>query len=167
MHVDYSNFIRTLGEKSDQPNATFEALFQLADSTIGAKLFTLTVIDKTRNEARRVYTNMPDAYPLQGTKPMIDDDWSWQVLVQHKTFVANSIGAISEVFSDYELIQSLGCEATMNIPIVVAGEVLGTINCLHGAGYYSADRVQRSEALKLPGALAFLINLNLSQGELL
>ena len=167
MRIDYSDFTKAIGEKFDQPNTVFETLFQLADSVIGAKLFTLTVIDKTRSEARRIYTNMPDAYPLQGTKPMVDDDWSRQVLVQHKTFVANSIQGISEVFSDYKLIQSLGCEATMNIPIVLADEVLGTLNCLHEAGHYSTKRIQRSEELKLPGALAFLLNLNLSQGKFL
>ena len=165
MGVDYLNFIEVIGKKSDQPNVSFEALFQLANSVVGAKLFTLTVIDKTRNQARRIFTNMPDAYPLQGTKPMVDDDWSRHVLGLHKTFVSNSIQGISKVFPDYSLIQSLGCEATMNIPIIVAGEVLGTLNCLHEAGHYSQERVRRSKELKLPGALAFLLNLNLSQGE--
>ncbi len=166
MHSNYMEFTHAIGEKHNQPATAYEALYQLANNVVGAKLFTLTVIHKTRNEARRIYTNMPDAYPLQGTKPMVDDNWSRQVLGHHKTFVSNSIQEISKVFSDYKLIQSLGCEASMNIPIVVAGEVLGTLNCLHEAGHYSADRIRRSEDLKLPGALAFLINLNRSQGEL-
>ena len=161
----FLSFSNAMAKNTDQPHVTFEALFQLANHVVGAKLFTLTVIDKTKNQARRIYTNMPDAYPVQGTKPMVDDKWSRQVLGQHKTFISNSIQGISEVFSDYERIQSLGCEATMNIPIVVAGEVLGTVNCLHEAGHYSQERIDRSTELKLPGALAFLLNLNLSQGE--
>lgn len=165
MGENYSSFTSAMGERNNQPNTAFEALFQLADKVVGAKLFTLTLVDKPRNEARRIYTNMPDAYPLLGIKPMGDDDWSRHVLRQHKTFVSNSIQGISEVFSDFELIQSLGCESTMNIPVIVAGEVLGTINCLHEAGHYSAKCIARSEELKLPGALAFLLYLNLSQGE--
>ena len=54
-----------------------------------------------------------------------------------QTFVANDIDGIAAVFADHELIRSLGCESVINVPIVVAGEVLGTINCLHEAGFYT------------------------------
>ena len=40
----------------------------------------------------------------------------------------------------------------------VAGEVRGTINCLHEAGFYTPERVQAAEALKLPGAVCLLLN---------
>lgn len=79
------------------------------------------------------------------------------VLARHETFVANTIDAIAEVFFDHALIRSLGCESAINIPVVVAGTVLGTINCLHTAGHYTAERVARAEGLKLPGAAAFML----------
>ena len=43
------------------------------------------------------------------------------------------------------------------MPIVVGGEVLGTINCLHEAGFYTRDKVEAAEALKLPGAVCLLL----------
>ena len=43
------------------------------------------------------------------------------------------------------------------MPIVVGGEVLGTINCLHEAGFYTRDKVKAAEALKLPGAVCLLL----------
>jgi len=44
------------------------------------------------------------------------------------------------------------------VPIIVAGEFNGTINCLHEAGYYTPERVEAAEALKLPGAVCLLLN---------
>jgi len=100
---------------------------------------------------------MPDAYPVKGEKPLMQNSWSEQVEERQETFVANSIEDIAEVFSDYELIQSLGCESCLNLPIVVDGAVLGTLNCLHDAGHYTQERVDAAQTLKSDGALALLL----------
>jgi hypothetical protein len=39
-------------------------------------------------------------------------------------------------FFDHELIRSLGCESAINVPVVYAGRVLGTMNLLDAAGHY-------------------------------
>ena len=109
-------------------------------------------------EACRIFSNMPDAYPVSGKKPGRDDIWSRQVIKGRQTFVANTIDDIATVFPDHELICSLGCESVINVPIIVADRFMGTINCLHEAGYYTPEKVQQSEMLKLPGAACFLMN---------
>lgn len=149
----------------DQPMATFKALEQLVDQTIGIKLFTLMEIDPARGVARRNYSNMPDAYPTSGEKPMHDNAWSDQVQGRHETFVANSIDEIAAVFPDHELILSLGCESCLNLPIVVGDRVIGTLNCLHDAGHYTPERVAASESLKPAGALAFLLDAYLRKAN--
>lgn len=141
----------------NQPQATFQALEALVDQTIGVKLFTMMQIDRARGVAWRNYTNMPKAYPASGAKPMQDNAWSDLVEKRQQTFVANSIEEIAAVFPDHDLIQSLGCESCINIPIVITGQVVGTLNCLHAAGHYTPARVAASETLKQPGALAFLL----------
>jgi len=166
MDLRIEKFTEALGVKSNQPFHSFDAFYRLVDDIIGAKLFTLTMVDPLKKQARRIFSNMPDAYPLLGTKPIIDDVWTQQVLGRHEIFVANTISEIAEVFGDYELIRSLGCQSTMNIPVRVHGEVLGTINCLHEAGHYSAQRISLAAQLQLPGAVIFLLNsLILSQGD--
>ena len=152
-----TDLIQALATK-DQPETTFKALERLVDETIGVTLFTLMEIDHDKGVARRNYTNMPEAYPVSGEKPMQHNSWSQHVQDEHKTFVANSIEEIADVFPDYELIQSLGCESCMNIPIVVAGTVLGTLNCLNVAGHFTPERIKASEGLKQAGAIAFLLN---------
>jgi GAF domain-containing protein len=149
-----------------QPETTYMALERLVDETIGVKLFTIMEIDHDRNVAWRSYTNMPEAYPALGEKPRTQNKWSDIVEVQHKTFVANTIEEIAEVFPDYELIQSLGCESCLNLPIFINGEMRGTLNCLHEAGHFTPERVAAAETLKTAGALAFLLAESIrDQGE--
>jgi len=100
---------------------------------------------------------MPDAYPVSGEKPLHQNAWSKIVEVQQKTFVANSIEEIAAVFPDYEQIKQLGCESCINIPIVIAGSVQGTLNCLNVAGHFTAERLAAAHTLKAPGTLAFLM----------
>lgn len=149
---------------TDQPMATFKALEALVNKTIGVKLFTLMEVDNERGVARRNYSNMPDAYATSGEKPIQDNSWTQQVQGRQETFVANSIEEIAAVFPDHELIKSLGCESCLNLPIVVNGSVIGTLNCLHDAGHFTPERVAAAESLKQPGALAFLLDDYLKKG---
>lgn len=155
---DYTEFQKSVAEAGNQPAAAFDALCALARETVGARLFTVMTFDPETRAAQRIYSNMPDAYPVSGTKPANETDWSRVVMGEGRTFVANDIDGIAAVFSDHELIRSLGCESVINVPIVVGGAVLGTINCLHEAGYYTPERVAAAEALKLPGAVCLLLN---------
>ena len=153
---DLAEAARALADPA-QPDAAFAALERLAQKVVGHKLFTLMVVDPDAGLARRAWSSDPVAYPVSGAKPLHDDDWSRAVLGRHETWVMNSIDHIAKVFPDHALIASLGCASCMNLPIVVGGQVLGTINCLHEAGHFTPDRIAAAEALKLPGAAAFLL----------
>ena len=152
-----TDFTQSLAAGS-QPDTVFSALEKLVDKTIGIKLFTLMEIDNQRGVARRNYSNQPAAYPVSGEKPIKQDAWTSQVQGRHETFVANNIDEIAAVFPDYELIQSLGCESCLNLPIVVNGAVIGTLNCLHDAGHFTPERIKAANTLKQPGAIAFLLD---------
>lgn len=142
---------------ADGVTGACKVLEELAEQVIGARLFTLMTFDEKAGKARRFYSNMPEAYPVSGTKDVENNGWSAHVLENRKSFVANTIEGIAEVFSDHALIRSLGCESVVNIPVEVCGEVLGTINCLHEQNHYSPDRVEAAELLKLPAAVCFLL----------
>jgi GAF domain-containing protein len=162
--LDYRFFTQAVAKETEQPEAAFDALRALTDAIVGVKLFTVMTHDSVNGVAQRIYSNMPEAYPVSGTKPANETDWSRQVITEKRTFVANDIEGIAKVFSDHELIRSLGCESVINVPIVVGGEVMGTINCLHEAGFYTEDKVAAAEALKLPGAVCLLLNERIARG---
>ncbi len=162
---DYAGFVEAMAASPNQPTATFDAFWRMTEETVGVKLFTLMSFDAGTGVAARIFSNMPEAYPVSGTKPVNTTDWSRQVLGQQRTFVANDIDGIAEVFYDHELIRSLGCESVINVPIVIAGSVAGTVNCLHEAGFYTRERIEAAEALKLPAAACLLLNEKLKAAK--
>lgn len=153
-----------LASDENQPMTALAALGRLAEEVTGAKLVTLMTSDPITREAKRIYTNMPGPYPVSNRKPMNPTHWSQTVIEEKRTFVANSIEEIAEVFPDHLLIQSLRCESVINIPAIVNGEVLGTVNCLAGPGYFTPERLEQAEALRLPAAAVFLLHYHLTKG---
>lgn len=139
-----------------RPDAPWIALEAFARKLIGAKLFTTMTVDMKNEVARRAYTSDPVSYPSSGTKPIRYDNWFDIVHKERKSFVANTIEDIAKVFPDHELINSLGCQSVVNIPVEVGGELLGTVNCLDVAHHYTPERVAAAELLKMPARLAFL-----------
>ncbi len=152
-----TGFSSAISAPDNQPHRTFRALEDLVRDTIGVRLFTLMGIDHRRGVVWRSYTNMPEAYPAGGEKSLLRNRWAEIVEGRHETFVANSIEEIAEVFSDHELIRSLGCESCLNLPIVIMGHLRGTLNCLDVAGHYTPERVAAAQGLKTAGAAAFLL----------
>jgi GAF domain-containing protein len=162
---DYQNFVAALGESGDQPGKAFAALEAMARELIGVKLFTVMTSDTDKGESERVYSSMPDVYPVSGSKPYNETHWSEITLKNKQTFVANTIGDIAEVFDDHPLILSLGLESVINVPIIVDGAVIGTINCLHEEGYFTQERVKAADQLKLPAAACMMLHERI-KGEL-
>lgn len=156
--ADTTGFARALADAAG-PLEAFAALRDLARTTLGHTLFTAMTFDSERGEARRIYSDRTDAYPVSGTKPAPHNAWADRVLVRRETFVANAIDEIAVLFPDHELIASLGCGSILNLPAVIGGKVLGTINCLDAPGHYTPERVAASEALRLPAVACFLFHL--------
>ena len=129
-------------------DATFAALHRAADAACVARRFTVTVLDRTAGLARRAYTSHPLDYPATGTKPLRDDAWSDLVIGEGKSFVANSTPDFAIYFSDHALINALGCESALNIPVADdSGLVVGTVNILDAAGHFTPQRVSTLESL--------------------
>ena len=113
----------------------------------GARLFTISVFDRAAGLAYRAYTSHPGEYPVTGTKPVQEDAWFDRVVVQGKPFVANTTAEFAGLFPDHTLINSLGCEAVVNLPVRAGQQVIGTVNVLDRAGQFTPTRVAALEAL--------------------
>ena len=139
-------------------DAAFGALQALVQETVGAKLFTYMTVDMEAEVARRAYTSDPKNYPTSGTKPIRYDSWFDIVHKERRYFVANTIADIAKVFPDYELIDSLGCQSVVNMPVVIGGGLVGTVNMLDVDGYYTPERVQMiKEIIAVPAKLAAVV----------
>lgn len=120
-----------------QPGATFRAIDAALAATTGHLLFTILIHHPGLRQSERFYTNMPQAYPVGGRKPVTDSAWMQRVIGGGEPYIGRTREDIKEVFFDHELIWSLGCESVLNMPVRWDGQTLGTLNLLHRAGWYS------------------------------
>ena len=148
------DFIAALAE--GDPNAALAALDALVQQTVGARLFTVMALDPDTGISRRIWTNAPDFHHVGGEKPLPDNPWTDHVIRQRRDWVANSPDEIAALLYDHENIAALGCGAALNMVIVVGDRVLGTLNLLDAAGYFTPARLAAAETLRLPGAAVLM-----------
>lgn len=119
-----------------QPEAVFKAVDQVLQKTVSHTLFTVLMYNRAMTESIRVYANLEDEYPLGGRKKIISQSWANHVIREGKPFIGNDAHDLRQVFSDHELIRSLGCESVLNMPVRWQGRTIGTLNLLHTVNWY-------------------------------
>jgi hypothetical protein len=137
----------------------YPALERHLGEIIGHKLFTLMVIDRAANEAARIYSSSPVAYPVKGRKPLGQmTDWGAKVLDRGQPYIGYNADDIRSAFFDHENIAHLGCASVLNLPVFLEGLVIGTVNLLHEEGWYRPEHARRGApfaALLAPSYLAW------------
>ena len=157
--IDTSSIVAAHAD-SDQPGATFRALDAALAAAPGHILFTILVHHPALRQSERFYTNMPAEYPVGGRKPVTDSAWMQTIIGRGEPYIGRTREDIREVFYDYELIWSLGCESVLNMPVRWRGQTMGTLNLLHRAGFYDESHV---EAVRLAAHLALPALLMISR----
>jgi hypothetical protein len=127
--------------RPDQPDALFAALDEALKSAIGHKLFTILTYDDDSGEAARIYSNLPGPYPAGGRKRLAPGPWTEAVLDRGEAYIGRTQDDLRMVFSDHELIASLGCASVLNMPVRWRGRTFGSLNLLHEACWYGEDDV--------------------------
>lgn len=137
--------------------AAYLALEELVRATVGAKLFTVMTVDMEHDLSRRAYTSDPVNYPTSGTKPINYGPWFDTVHTQKAYFIANTIEDIAKVLFDHELINELGCQSIVNMPVIIGGTLIAVVNMLDVAGHFTPERVQLiRDVISVPAKLAVL-----------
>lgn len=128
------------------PPGLYAAVDQAVKRLVGHKLLTLLVVVEDGAFVERIYSSNPGAYPVTGRKAMNRTKWGDHVIRDGKPWHGRTIAELAEVFSDHELIASLGCGSCINIPVIRFGTMIGTINVLDRENAYTDETV---ETLKL------------------
>jgi hypothetical protein len=106
----------------------------------GHRLFTILAIDWSRGENQRIYSSEPASYPPGGAKPLVSSsDFYQEVVLGGRARFCGDRAACQRAFSDYPLIEALGCESAVNVPIRLDGATVGSLNLLHRRGWYDRD----------------------------
>ena len=136
----------TLSRIADPQTALPEALGLCAE-TIGNSLFTAMRFHAATIEVERLYSTLPDVYPVSGRKPKRDTEWGDKVLLQQQVNRGYGKADIEWAFSDHETILGLGLHAVLNVPIVRRETVLGTINFLRSAPAFNDQEILTAQHL--------------------
>ena len=148
--------ILTAHADPDQPGATFRAIETVLAEAPGHILFTILAHHPASRLSERCHTNMPQAYPIGGRKPVTDSAWMQRVIHRGEPYIGRTHADIAAHFFDHALIQSLGCESILNMPARWRGQTLGTLNLCHRAGHYTQSdlpRVRLIAQLAVPALL--------------
>jgi len=127
---------------SQQPDAVLKAAGQAFLRIPGYRLYTVTRVLPGGREVERIYSTDTKAYPVGGRKPVLPNAYSQRVRREKKPFLARTPDGFSPFFSDHQTITSLGLGCVMNLPIVFADAVLGTVNLLDAEGVYDESHVE-------------------------
>lgn len=141
---------------AEQPLTTFQAVDAALKATVGHILFTVLISHHATRESERFYTNMPDAYPVGGKKPITDHPLMKKLLGEGVHYIGYTKADIEWAFFDHQLINSLGCESVINMPVRWQGRTIGTLNLLDRDHAYNEEMiptVHRIAQLALPAML--------------
>lgn len=123
--------------------STFDDAVDAARAQLGSILVTVTVITPDGAEVARVATTHPDVYPVGGRKRLDPSQtsplWAEQVVAAQTPFVGADRETVRSFFFDWATIESLGCGAIVNTPVVHEGVTIGSINFLGPDGSLPAD----------------------------
>ena len=146
-----------LSQSHDRPHAAFAALHAAAERLVGARLFTVLAFDFPHNRARRPYSSDEEIYPTGAGDPIGTTIWEHTLIEKRQPLVLNSPSAMATLLPNVEQLVRLGCEAMLNLPVVMAGQTLGALNMLHENGRYTR-RAHRGGCMALaPAAAAILL----------
>jgi len=95
---------------------------------------------------------------LPGRRPQAggQSPWTTRLLRQGLPFIGRDAAAIRAHFADHETILALGCESVLNLPVLWDGQVLGTVNLLHGPSHFTDEHARAGMVLAAWAAPALL-----------
>lgn len=131
----------------DGDNTGFSSVAEIFQKYIGFRLLTITSVLKKTSTVERIWTSDPHRFPVGGSKKLEDGEWGRVVMEQHKPLVCNQPSELRNFFFDHSTIAEVDCGAGVNLPVVLRGEVVGTVNIFHRADWFTPDRVSHAMAL--------------------
>jgi hypothetical protein len=81
---------------------------------------------------RRIYSTVPESYPVGGWKHLSGSDWANTVLVRREVLVASGDADLRHYFPDHELLRSLGTVTLVNVPVVCCERAIGAFAFMCG-----------------------------------
>ncbi len=116
----------------------FGALCHAMQLLVGYKVLTVLKFDPATFRSLRVFSTEP-TYPTGVWKEHDHGEWTTSVLKEGRPFLAATMSDIRRCFPDAAQIAAAGCGATLGVPTVYKGRVLGSLNLWHESGHFREE----------------------------
>ena len=135
-----------------------EELVRLLTDLPGVLDTTLLAVSADRKSVSRIATSNQRMFPCGGGEMLdADDPWVRRIMGEKKPVIADGREGLARYLTNWEAIEAEGYGASGSFPVVIGGQVMGTVNILAAQGYFTPDRVVMIEALLPFVALALLM----------
>ena len=141
-----------LAAGAQQTIAAMNALF-LAIPGIRTVTWLATAPD--RSVTHRIGTSEAKGFPIGGFDPIDDSAWNLRIFGEKSPIIGNNRDGMAAYIPETDQLVAMGYGSTACFPIVIAGEVRGTVNFLGDAGLFTAGVLARIHALLPIAALIF------------
>jgi hypothetical protein len=150
-------------ELCGSPDAAYEAISAEIWRLCHYTLLTFTVIESVENcKVRRIWSSHPLIYPVNGTKSHPDNAWIERVLVNKKYFLCRNRDEIRAYMYDHEKIINAGSGSLINLPLICAGRVLGTVNINCEENAFNEELIVQLQLLCSLAVAPAMISANVS-----
>lgn len=136
--------VMKIAADASDPLVLYRATDELAQRTIGHKLFTVLKFVEATQEVERLYSSDLKAYPIGGRKQLATINKDHGAVARGEVFLAKDADAVRATFPDHALIFSLGIGAILNAPIRHGGLRLGTLNLSHEANWFGPSEIENA-----------------------
>jgi GAF domain-containing protein len=137
--------------------ALFQRLGERVEDQLENGLLTILVPDIDRNCLVRIYSSDEEAYPLGDADIIEPTPWFNRLLDSKEPVIANNEAAIEHWLPDFVGFREAGYGALANLPVLVAGEVVGIVNVMARAGELTGACVDSLQRELPTAALAIML----------
>lgn len=117
----------------------------------GCDHVTLLTIEDGGQRLRRIYSSVPDVFPVHGAKVPPMGGWLEKLAGSQAPVLVAGPDEIKSVFQDHETIFGLEIDTILNVPVIRDGECVGTVNCLY------RDRLDSEAAQSIAKAISSVL----------
>jgi GAF domain-containing protein len=121
----------------------------------GVRTVTYLATAPDRSVTHRIGTSDHKRFPIGGFDPIDNGAWCQHIFWDKRPIIGNSPAEMAVYIPETSALVEMGYGATMCAPIIIAGEVRGTVNLLGDAGILTPALLASFTALLPIAALIF------------
>lgn len=146
---------RLAGALVEGPQPLMALLSELFTALPGVRTVTYLATAPDRSVTHRIGTSDPQGFPIGGFDPIDDSAWNRRIFGEQQPIVGDTPEQMAAFIPETGQLLAMGYGATLCAPIVIFGEVRGTVNLLGDAGIFTPALLEQFYTLLPIAALIF------------